>query len=450
MIQNANNANLVTYTYSSPGTSFLTIPIDSTEIIVELWGGGGGGGSGRRSNAGSNRGGGGGGQGGSYTTHIFKTKDLLTLGSSFSITVGSGGSGGAAINGDFTVGNAGNSGGFSSISISGTTIALATGGGGGRGGTSAAGGIGGTSSIVLANNPYCGGDGGAGSTATPIDGSSSGYGAGGGGGGSGINGSDVVTTIGAKGGTGTYGAQNLQLAGLGGNGAGSVGENASNPTSSIYRLFNNDNPVSLEYTDGVSYEMGMKFKSSVDGQILAIRYYNTVNESGTHIGRIWNNSGTELANSTFINETAYGWQTQKLSSPLSISANTTYIVSVNVNAYYMALNNVFTNEINAGVLTGLSGSNGVFGNINSFPTNSFSSSNYFRDIIFLPNSPVNSIYLSGNGGGGGCASNTSAAGGGGNGSSPGGGGGGGGGSLNGFSSGAGGNGADGKVLIHVI
>ena len=80
--------------------------------------------------------------------------------------------------------------------------------------------------------------------------------------------------------------------------------------------------------------MGMQFQSTVDGQITQIRYYEAAGETGTHIGRIWSGAGTQLASVNFTGETGSGWQYATLATPLSISANTTYVVSVNSNAQF--------------------------------------------------------------------------------------------------------------------
>jgi hypothetical protein len=43
---------------------------------------------------------------------------------------------------------------------------------------------------------------------------------------------------------------------------------------------------------------------------------------------LWNAAGTLLASATFANETASGWQTVTLVSPVAIAANTTYLISL--------------------------------------------------------------------------------------------------------------------------
>jgi len=132
-----------------------------------------------------------------------------------------------------------------------------------------------------------------------------------------------------------------------------------------------------------SYELGMNFNVDQAANLTAIRFYKATQETGIHTGTIWSSSGQALATVIFTNETASGWQNQKLSSPLPLQANTTYVVSINANAFYNVTQDVFTVAIDNGPLHGLAGpGNGVFGNsAGIFPTGSYRSSNYFVDVV---------------------------------------------------------------------
>ncbi|SCB38117.1 protein of unknown function, partial [Bradyrhizobium yuanmingense] len=106
--------------------------------------------------------------------------------------------------------------------------------------------------------------------------------------------------------------------------------------SATTTLFTTQTPVITNASDGVGYELGMRFTSDTSGSIQAIRYYKAPSETGTHIGHIWSATGQELATVTFTNEGASGWQQQALATPLTIQAGTTYIVSVNINSNYVS------------------------------------------------------------------------------------------------------------------
>ena len=152
-------------------------------------------------------------------------------------------------------------------------------------------------------------------------------------------------------------------------------------------LFTTQTPTEIAQSDGanVNYELGTIFQSSAAGQIVAIRFWKDSNESGTHTGHIWSATGTLLTSVVFTNETASGWQTQNLVSPLAIAANTTYVVSVNTgNTYYVDTTSGLASQITNQDLSSVVGSNGVYGSPNTFPTGSYQNTNYFRDVVFVP------------------------------------------------------------------
>ena len=158
------------------------------------------------------------------------------------------------------------------------------------------------------------------------------------------------------------------------------------PAASTQTVFTTQTPDLPDASDNRSYELGMKFTANVNGDIRSIRYWKSPGEKGVHNGRIWSASGTLLATAAFNNESGSGWQETALTSPLTIAANTVYVVSVNSNLRYAFTLSGLVNSVSTGNLqTVADNNNGVFGDINAFPTNSYSNSNYFRDIGFAPN-----------------------------------------------------------------
>lgn len=86
----------------------------------------------------------------------------------------------------------------------------------------------------------------------------------------------------------------------------------------------------------------------MSGKITHIRFYKHGSETGTHVGRIWSDTGVPLTQPlTFTGETASGWQTQALPTPLSITAGVRYRVSYNINLFtfktFAGLNTPITN-----------------------------------------------------------------------------------------------------------
>lgn len=148
------------------------------------------------------------------------------------------------------------------------------------------------------------------------------------------------------------------------------------------KIFTTQTATTLNATDSTAYEMGLRFTSAVPGRIMAIRYWRATSETGSHTGRIWNSSGTQLTSVVFTGESSSGWQEQALSSPLAIAANTTYTVSANINSHYVSTTQGLASSINSGNLTALAGG-GRYGSIGIYPITLFNNNNYFRDIVFV-------------------------------------------------------------------
>ncbi|MEI7929359.1 MAG: DUF4082 domain-containing protein, partial [Verrucomicrobiales bacterium] len=149
-------------------------------------------------------------------------------------------------------------------------------------------------------------------------------------------------------------------------------------------VFTNQTPASTGADS--DYELGMKFRVSQPGAITAIRYYRPNAETGNHTGRLWSAAGTLLATATFTGESTSGWQQATLTNPVTLAANTTYVVSVNSNTAYPYADQGLANAITNGSLTTIAdGANGVFNDTpNLFPNLTFHNANYFRDVAFTP------------------------------------------------------------------
>jgi hypothetical protein len=138
---------------------------------------------------------------------------------------------------------------------------------------------------------------------------------------------------------------------------------------------------------------GVKFSTSVAGQVSALRFYKGLNNTGTHTGTLWNSNGTLLASVVFSGETASGWQQQSLTTPITLQPNVTYIVAYHSpNGRYSGSDgyfNGFTQE--SGPLTApaneeVSGGNGVYryGGATVFPDQTYGAANYWADVVFTP------------------------------------------------------------------
>ena len=147
-------------------------------------------------------------------------------------------------------------------------------------------------------------------------------------------------------------------------------------------------PTLLADPDNSPVELGVKFRSDVDGFITGIRYYKSPQNTGVHVGSLWSNTGQLLANATFSSETTSGWQSVKFPTPVAIKANTVYVASYHTNAgRYSVDEGYFASGYGNGPLRALAngenGGNGlyVYGG-GGFPTNTYKSDNYWVDVIF--------------------------------------------------------------------
>lgn len=158
------------------------------------------------------------------------------------------------------------------------------------------------------------------------------------------------------------------------------------PSSTNTSLFGSLTPQILANTDDPSaIELGVSFTPSTAGSVTAIRFFKGVGNSGTHTGSVWNAAGTRLATVTFTNETASGWQTATLATPLPLAAGTTYTVSYYApNGNYSSTGGFFGSDFVKGPLTAGAGSNGLYlyGSGGGMPVNSWGSTNYFADLVF--------------------------------------------------------------------
>jgi hypothetical protein len=148
-------------------------------------------------------------------------------------------------------------------------------------------------------------------------------------------------------------------------------------------------PASAAVSESPSVELGVKFKSDSSGYICGVRFYKGSTNTGTHIGRLWKSDGTLLSQATFANETGSGWQQVNFSSPVAITAGTVYVASYlapkgnfAVTRSQFSRNGVDKAPLHA-LKNGVNGGNGVYRyGSGGFPTDSYSSSNYWVDVVF--------------------------------------------------------------------
>lgn len=141
--------------------------------------------------------------------------------------------------------------------------------------------------------------------------------------------------------------------------------------------------------DTSAIEVGVKFRSDVDGFITGIRFYKAPANTGTHIGKLYASDGSLLSSATFSAESASGWQEVSFGAPVAISQDVTYVASCWMpNGHYSFDGGYFTNSgvdnppLRA-LQNGVDGPNGVYHYLSQgFPTSTFNSSHYWVDVVF--------------------------------------------------------------------
>jgi hypothetical protein len=148
-----------------------------------------------------------------------------------------------------------------------------------------------------------------------------------------------------------------------------------------YNLFGSTIPTNL--SNAGTYTRGAVFTSLDVGDVMGVRFYKGVLNTGTHIGTLWSITGTNLAQVTFTGETASGWQYMAFGSPYHISAGIQYVVSYTCPTNFASTigvgsvaGQVFGNPLSATV----NFSRYIAGGSNTFPTNT-DANNYFADLV---------------------------------------------------------------------
>jgi hypothetical protein len=162
------------------------------------------------------------------------------------------------------------------------------------------------------------------------------------------------------------------------------------PATCPCTVFGESVPAIASDADSSAVELGMRFRSSRDGLVTGVRFFKGAQNTGTHAGSLWSNTGTRLATVTFSGESASGWQQASFASPVAVTAGTTYVVSyfAPVGRYAKNANYFKSSSTTSGPLTalrnGLDGANGVYrySTTSAFPTTSRQASNYWVDVVF--------------------------------------------------------------------
>ncbi|GAA1995068.1 DUF4082 domain-containing protein [Catenulispora subtropica] len=147
-------------------------------------------------------------------------------------------------------------------------------------------------------------------------------------------------------------------------------------------------PGTVDSGDGNGVELGVKFSSTLSGNVTGVRFYKSAANTGTHTGTLWSTTGQQLATGTFTGESASGWQTLTFATPVAITAGTQYVVSYHApSGHYSVDAGYFTNGHNYYPLSAPANSTSVdgvysYGSGTTFPQDTYNASNYWVDPVF--------------------------------------------------------------------
>ena len=157
-------------------------------------------------------------------------------------------------------------------------------------------------------------------------------------------------------------------------------------------------PAVADSNDPAAYEVGVKFRSDIDGYVTGVRFYKGAGNTGTHVGHLW------TAPARCWQRHFHGGDGHRLAAgrlrPAGANPGQHHLrrLLLRPNGHYSFNGNYFASAgVDSGVLHALSnaagGGNGVFRDGTSgFPNSTFNSANYWVDIVFsntlTPGTPV--------------------------------------------------------------
>ncbi|HEV8633696.1 MAG TPA: DUF4082 domain-containing protein [Chloroflexota bacterium] len=168
-------------------------------------------------------------------------------------------------------------------------------------------------------------------------------------------------------------------------------------------LFGDGAPAPVSFIGAADpIELGVKFRSDVDGYVTGVRFYRGVNNAGPHTGRLWlltsPTAGVLIATTTgSVDVAPPGWKMLLFPAPLTIKANAVYVASYSAPGGGYAYTQQFYAQsrrygpIEAIANGGLFGGNGVFGGSGGFPFSSSEATNYWVDVAFVPQTAKASV-----------------------------------------------------------
>ncbi len=168
------------------------------------------------------------------------------------------------------------------------------------------------------------------------------------------------------------------------------------PPAAVSNIFGSQTPaVAADVNDTKSVTVGVAFTTSSDGDVTGVRFYKGPSNTGTHVGELWDSSGNLLESVDFTDETASGWQDASFTSPVAVTAGSTYVASYFApDGEYAYTHGGLTDAVSAPPLTALGAAsspegNGLYayGASPTYPTSTYQADNYYVDVDFTTSAP---------------------------------------------------------------
>jgi N,N-dimethylformamidase beta subunit-like, C-terminal/Domain of unknown function (DUF4082)/Bacterial Ig-like domain/Bacterial Ig domain len=140
-------------------------------------------------------------------------------------------------------------------------------------------------------------------------------------------------------------------------------------------------PAVPAWDDSDPVTVGVRFSSTSNGTITAIKFYAGPGNTGSQTVALWSSAGDQLAYGT-ASGSSTGWRTVTLSSPVQITAGETYTASYRAPAgHYSVTSGSFSEPYTNGPLTVPAGG-GTYRYTNGFPS-ATSNINFWVDVVVI-------------------------------------------------------------------
>ncbi len=171
------------------------------------------------------------------------------------------------------------------------------------------------------------------------------------------------------------------------------------PSTTVSLWTQASKPAEETTIDRDAVEVGLRFETTANGTIEGIRFYKGFYNTGSHRVSLWDEAGNQIATGISTNESITGWQTVKFSSPVQVTAGTTYIASYHTKGFYSSTLDYFDTGYQNGFLK-TDANASVYSYTDTpgtFPGSVSDGRNYWVDVLFNPGTNMAPVAVDDNG-----------------------------------------------------